>query len=117
MAAVVAGPADLHIRTQKRARFADVAVGLAEVEAVGTEALGKRHAVVDDERHLIIGADSLQRFGEAGELVLFDVLHAQLKGARDPRLQGRAEPVGEAPADILRADQIEVATLGPARRE
>ena len=113
MAAVVAGLADLRRRAEQRARLADVAVALAEVDAVGTEPLGKRHAVVDDERHVRIGADALQRLGEPRELMLVDVLDAQLEGRRDAGLDRGLEPVRKRAADVLRTDQVELRRLRP----
>jgi hypothetical protein len=45
-----------------------------------------------------------------------DVLHPQLESGRDARLERSPEPVRERPADVLRADQIELCGLGPLRR-
>ena len=59
MAAVVTGHADLRGRTEHIARLARVAVVLAEMDAVRTETLGQRDAVVDDEGDLAIGAEPL----------------------------------------------------------
>ena len=102
MAAVVAGPADLRAGAEQRARLADVAVGLAEMDAVGAEPLGQRHAVVDDERGVVIGADPLQRLGEARQLMLVDVLDAQLergdRPAAERRLQAGRETRRRPPA-------------------
>jgi hypothetical protein len=63
VAAVVAGPADLRRRPEQRPRFAHVPVALPEMHTVRAEPLRQRHAVVDDERHLSVGADALQRLG------------------------------------------------------
>ena len=93
MAAVVAGLADLRRRAEQRARLADVAVALAQVDAVGAEPLGQLHAVIDDERDIGIGADALQRLGEPRQLMLVDVLHAQLERRRDAGLERGLEPV------------------------
>ena len=103
---------------EQRPRLADVAVALAEMDAVGAEPLGERHAVVDDERDVGVGADALQRLGEARQLMLVDILDPQLEGGRDARLERGLQPVGEGPADVLRADQVELARLRPlGRRE
>jgi len=106
MAAVVAGLADLRGRTEQRPRLPNVSVALTKVDAVGTEALGERHAVVDDEGDVCVGADPLQGLGKPRELMFADVLDAQLEGGRDPRLEGCLQAVGEGSANLLRADQI-----------
>ena len=97
MAAVVAGAADLRAGTEQRPRLADVAVALAEVHAVGAEALGQRHAVVDDEGDVGIGADALKRLGESRQLMLVDVLHAQLEAAAMPGSSAAFNRSGKAP--------------------
>ena len=82
---------------EQRPRLANVAVALAEMDAVGAEPLGQRHAVVDDERDVRVGADALQRLGEPRQLVLVDVLHAQLERGGDARLKRRLQAIGKAP--------------------
>ena len=69
---------------------------LAEVNAVGAEPLGQRHAVVDDEGDVRVGADALQRLGEPRELMLGDVLHPQLERRGDARLERGLQPVRES---------------------
>ena len=88
------------------------------MHAVRAEPLGQRHAVVDDEGDVGVGADALQRLGEPRQLMLVDVLHAQLEGRGDARLQRRLQAIGKAAADVLRADQVELRRLRPlGRRE
>ena len=58
-----------------------------KMHAVGAEPLRERHAVVDDERHVSVGADALQRLGEPRQLVLVHVLDPQLERGGDARLQ------------------------------
>src|SRR6185369_12763074 len=68
--AVVAGPADLRRRAEHRSRLANVAVGLAEVDPIGAEALSERNAVVDDEGDARIGADALKGLRQPGQWML-----------------------------------------------
>ena len=70
MATVVACLADLRRGAKKRPRLPYVTVLLPEVNAVRTDALCKSHAVIDDERHVSIGADTLKRLRAPGKLVL-----------------------------------------------
>ena len=92
----MAGLADLRDGPEQRARLADVAVGLAEMDAVGAEPLGQRHAVVDDEGDVGVGADALQRLGEPRQLMLATSLTRSWNAAADARLQRRLQPVGES---------------------
>ena len=89
VAAVVAGAADLRVGAEDRAGLLDVPVRLAEVNPVGAEPLGQRDAVVDDEGDVRVGADALQRLGEARQLMVFDVLDAKLEGGRNARARAR----------------------------
>ena len=116
MTTVVTSPPDLRGRTEQGARLARVVVRLAEMDPVGAEPFGQPHAVVDDERDVMIGADLLQRLGEAGKAVFVDILDAQLERRDRPAAERRLEPVGKRAADILRADQIELARLGALGR-
>ena len=68
MAAVVAGDADLRLAPEQPARFGDVAVVLAEMDAVGPELRGEIGAVVDDERDVIGGEDRLDDLAGAEDL-------------------------------------------------
>ncbi len=86
------------------------------MHSVSVEPLGERHAVVDDEGNIGVGADALQRLGQAGKLVLGDILHAELESRRDARLKRGLEAIGKGPANILRADQIQLRWLRPVRR-
>ena len=118
VAAVVTGLADLGGRSQHGPRLLDIAVALSEVDAVRAEAPCKRDAVVDDERNVRVSADRLKRLCQACELMLVDVFDAKLECGRDAGLQGLFQPVREATADLLRADQVELGRLRPlARRE
>ena len=108
----MAGHADLHRRAQASARASrGVAVALAEMHAVGAEPLGQADAVVDDERDVGVGADALQRLGQPRQLVLVDVLDAQLERRDRPARERGPQPVGKGAADVLRADQVELARL------
>src|SRR6185436_13705818 len=68
------------------------------------------------ERHVGLGADALQRLGEARQLMLVDALDAKLKRRDRPPGQRRPEPVRKFAADILRTDQVELAGIGPHGR-
>src|SRR3569623_691134 len=109
VAAVVTGHADLRLGAENRTRLARIAVVLAEMDTVRAEALGQRDAVVDDERHLAVGADALQRLGERRGLVLADVLDAELERRDRPGIERADEPVGEAAGHVERRDEIELA--------
>ena len=87
---------------------------LAEVDAVGAEPLGQRHAVVDDERDVGVGADPLQRLGEPRQLMLVDILDPQLERRDRAAAERRLQPVGKRAADVLRADQVELGTARSA---
>jgi hypothetical protein len=113
MAAVMAGPADLGTRAEQRTRFANAAVTLPEMHTVGAEPFGQRHAVVDDEGDVRVGADALQRLGEPRQFVLRNVLDPQLERGCDPWSERRPQPIGKRPADLLRADQIELRRRRP----
>jgi hypothetical protein len=117
VAAVVAGAADLCGGPEDCPGFANVAIALAEMDSVGAKPLCKRDAVVDDEGDVCVGANALQRFGETGELVLLDILDAKLERCGESGLERRLQPVGKAVADLLRADQIELARAALARSE
>ena len=101
---------------QDCARLARIAVGLAEMHAVGIKPLGQADAVVDDECDVMVGADPLQRIGQPGQLMAVDVLHPELECRDRPARQRRLQPVGEIAADILRADQVKLARVGSRRR-
>src|SRR6185369_11048638 len=116
MAAVVAGPPDLGARPEQRPSLAKVAIRLADMNAVRAETLRQLHAVVDDEGDLGIGADALKRLSKACQLMLVEVLYAQLEGRRDPWFQRRLEPVRKTAANLLRADQVEFRWLRPPAR-
>lgn len=105
----MAGPADLRRGPEHLPGLANVAIALAEMDSVGSEPPRKGDAVVDDEGGLRIGADALKRLGEERKLMLVFVLDAELERRRQPRLERRLQPVREAPADLLRADQVQPA--------
>src|SRR5688572_4487743 len=56
MPAGVAGHADLRFAPERLARLAHSAVVLAEMDAIGLEALSQRYAVIDDEGDLALAA-------------------------------------------------------------
>jgi hypothetical protein len=116
MPAVVARHADLRLRAQQCPCFPNVAVLLAEVHAVCAEPLRQLHAVVDDEGHARVRADALQRFRQPGELMLRDILNAELKSRDDLVVHGALQALGETIAHALRGNQVEPARLRPLRR-
>lgn len=114
MAAVVTGLADLRGRTEQRPRFADVAIALTKVDAVGAETPGERHTVIDDECDLGVGADTLERLGKPGERMLIHVLDPQLERRGDPRLERRLQPVRKSAANLGWTDEVQLARPLPA---
>jgi hypothetical protein len=48
--------------------------------------------------------------------VIVDTLHPQLEGGDDPGCERSLEAVGEAAADFLRADKVQLRRLRPDRR-
>ena len=83
---------------------------------IGAKPFRQRHAVIDNERGAGVGADPLQRLGQPRELVLVDALDPQLERRDRPACQRGAQPVGKIVADVLRADQVQLARLAPRRR-
>src|SRR5690606_29288404 len=84
MPAVVAGDADLGIAAKLRARIAHIAVGLAEMHAIGADAPGEADRIVDDESNAALRADALQRLGKPRGFMLVDALDAELEGGDRP---------------------------------
>ena len=117
MAAVVAGFANLGGGTKQCPAPPHVAVVLPEVDAVRAEALGKGHAVVDDERDCGIGTDPLQRRCEPRDLVLPYVLHSQLERRLECPDKSSRKPILKIRAGRLRADEIETARAAFRWRE
>ena len=93
----MAGHADLHRGPEHGAGFPRVAVALAEMDPVGAEPLGQRHAVVDDEGGIGVGADPLQRFGEPRQLMLVEILDAQLERRDRPGASAALSRSGKLP--------------------
>ena len=77
----------------------EIAVPLPQVHPVRAEPLGQAHVVIDDEGDVGIGADALERFGQARQLMLADILDPQLEGRGDARLapDDRARPSPRVP--------------------
>ena len=71
--------------------------------------LRQRDGVIDDERHVALGADRLQRLSQPRRRMLIDVLHPELKSRHRPRVERRREPVGKAAGDVERRDKVELA--------
>jgi hypothetical protein len=61
--AVVAGNANLRVRTKRFAGFTNVAIALPQMHAIGLQPLGKRDAVIHNERYIMRSAYGLQWFG------------------------------------------------------
>src|SRR6187455_1525649 len=111
MPAIMTGLPDLRGRAEQRPRLPNVAVPLSEMDSVRAQPLGERDAVVDDEGNVRIGTDALQRLCKPSQLMLLDVLGAKLESRGKAGFKRCFQPVSEASADILRADQIELARI------
>src|SRR5690349_15243152 len=114
--AVVTSPADLRAGTEQRPRLANVAVGLPQMHPVRAQALRQGHAIIDDERHIRVRANSLQRLGEPRQLMLVGVLDPQLEGRRDAGFQRGPQPIWKVPSNLLRTDQVKLRRLLALRR-
>ena len=86
------------------------------MNTIGAQPLRKRNAIIDDERDLSVGANTLKRLGETRYFVLRLALHAQLKGCNGLDVGNGFQPLGEVPAHVLRGDQVEPAGFRPPRR-
>jgi len=111
----VARHADLRFSSQNLPRFLHTAVALAEMHAIGLEALGQGDAVIDDERDVVPGANRLKRFGEARRLVLVEALHPKLERRDGPRFERSLQSLGKIAADVERRDQVQLARRPPRR--
>ena len=109
MTAIVTGDADLGRGTKQYARLTRVAIPLPQMHTIRAESLGKRHAVVDDERAFVIGAQLLQRLGSAGDRVLVQPLEAELKRGNRPAIERSLERILKSRVDYGRRDEIELA--------
>jgi len=116
VAAIVAGAPDLRRRPKERPRLADVAVTLPKVNAVGAEALRKADAVVDDEGDIRVRTNALKRLGEPRQIMLADILHAELESRCDPGLERWPQPIREAATDLLRRNQVKLSRHRPRGR-
>ena len=108
MTAVVAGPANLGRGTKERAGRAYVAITLTKMNAISAHALGKRHAVVDNESDVEVSADPLERFRKSRDLILFNVFQTKLESSCKARFQGSLEPVGKRTSHIVWADEVKL---------
>lgn len=107
------GHADLYRRAQHVARFAGVAIVLAQMHAIRAQTLGQADAVIDDESDLAVGADTLERLGQLGRGVLIHVLDAELEGRNRPGIERARQPVGKAAGHVERRDQVKLAGRPP----
>ena len=83
---------------------------------IGAKALGKAHAVVDDEGDAGIRADTLQGLRQTRELMLRQVLHAELERRDRLILRNGSQPIRECAPHVLGRDQVQPAGLRPLRR-
>ena len=112
VAAVVAGHADLCVLAENFAGFARVAVVLTEMNAVCAQALGEANAVVDDERHVSIGAHPLKWRSQRRNSMVVDALQPKLEGGNRPITERPDELLGKGGVDNWRRNQIKL-TRGP----
>lgn len=99
-------------RAEQPSRLANIAITLAEVDSIGADAFCKCHAVIDDEGYARVRTDALQRLRYSCELLVIDAFHAELEGACKSRLERSLQALRKGAADLLRADEIELARLG-----
>lgn len=111
----MAGDPDLRLAPERRARFAHITVGLAEMHPVRPQPLGQRDAVVNDERAIVRRADLLQRAGELSRLVLIDPLDPELERGDRRGGQRAIEPGGKVSPHLERRDQVELAQRSRVR--
>ena len=86
--------------------------------ATRAEPFRQPHAVVNNERDVMVGAGPLQRLGQSRKFMTVDILDAQLERRDRPAAERRLQSLGKSAADLLGADQVKLARLGPpGRRE
>jgi hypothetical protein len=97
------------VTPQALARFLRIAVLLAQMDPIGAEPLGQADRIVDDERHVAVGADALERFGQPRGGMIVHVLDAKLERGDRPGVQRADQPFGKGARDIERGDEIQFA--------
>ena len=85
------------------------------MHAIRAEPLGEAHAVVDDEGDARVRADALQRLRQPRELMLRNVLHAELERRDDVILRDGSQPIREGAAHVLGRDEVQPAGFRPLR--
>src|SRR5215210_1486515 len=91
------------------------AVLLAEMHSIGTQPLGEGHAVIDNEGNPGVRADALQGLCKTRELMLRNVLHAELEGRDHVVLRRGFQPIREGAAQVLGRDEVQPAGSSPLR--
>lgn len=99
MAAIVAGDTDLRVGPEDRPRVARVAVMLPKMDAVGTQPFGQPDTVVDDERDIQIGTNSLNRSGQSSNGMVVDALQPKLESGHAPLTTRRFQFIAKAWSD------------------
>src|SRR3546814_16685927 len=88
----MARDADLCGRSKQLARLPWIAIPLAQMDAIRPKPFGQAHAVIDDKRHIAVGADTLQRFGCASDSMLVNAFKTELEGGDRAGITGRSQP-------------------------
>ena len=106
VAAAMTRHPDLRIAPQFGARIGNRSIGLAKMNPVRIQTLGKANRNVDDEGHITRRADFLQRRGKAGGGVFVDILDPKLERRDRSRIAGALKPLGELARYIERRNQV-----------
>ena len=79
MSAIVTRHANLCIATQSLSSFTGIAVVLPQMNTVCSQTFRKANAIIDDERRIMICANTLEWRGEPSNLMIVNALQSQLK--------------------------------------
>jgi hypothetical protein len=113
MAAVVARPPDLRLRSQQRARRDRVAVTLPQMHAVAPQPRRQVHAVVEQKRDVMLRAQRHQRLGGRDYVLVRHALQPQLKRRHRPAGERLLQTGCELRPDILRRHEIKLTRRPP----
>jgi hypothetical protein len=106
MTAVVTGNANLRVAAKQFTRFSNVTIALAQMQAVGLQALGQSNAVVHDKRDVMRSANGLQRLRKSRRFMLTQFFNPKLERRDGASGQGSLKMCGKIAAYIKRRDQV-----------
>lgn len=100
----MAGHTNLCLAAKLLSRFAYIAVTLPQVHTVGTQPLGERYRIVNNESHLMRSANRLQWLGQGCGFVLVKALYPELEGGHHTlaRFDRTFEPLREVSPNVER---------------